>query len=178
MANFSEDDGTGKPGVHSLASMGTLNPGQSGILAETTAAAFEAAWGLPSTTPFAQETTSDDLGKSDTIFLFDNINGTQNIVDELNYMSGGPTTDGKAAVPGSASIIGTNNAAGWVLLTAGTDGAIKSNGGTGDTGSPGFSSFAPAPVPLPAAAWLFMSGLGALVPAWRRRQMAAATAAR
>src|ERR1700761_4301522 len=42
MANFSEDDGTGTPGVHSLASMGVLQPGQSGILAETTAAAFEA----------------------------------------------------------------------------------------------------------------------------------------
>src|ERR1700753_3075207 len=99
MANFSEDDGTGKPGVHSLASMGTLNPGQPGILAETTAAAFEAASGLPSTTPFAQETTSDDLGKSDTIFLFDNINGTQNIVDELNYMSGGAPTERQAAPP-------------------------------------------------------------------------------
>jgi hypothetical protein len=173
MANFSEDDGSDKPGVHSLASMGTLQPGQSGILAESTAASFESAWNLPSTLPFAQENSSDNLGKSDIIYLFDNVNGTQSIVDELNYeVSGSPLTDGDAAVPGSASAIGTNNAAAWVLLKAGSDGAFKSNGGTGDTGSPGFSSFAVAPVPLPAAAWLFMSGFGALAPMLRRRKAA------
>jgi hypothetical protein len=170
MSTFSEDDETGTPGVHSLASMGTLQPGQSGILAETTAATFDAAWNLPSTTPFAQENTSDNLGSKDTIYLFDDVSGTEDIVDELAYGTTGPKTDGVAAVPGSASVIGTNNSAGWVLLAAGTDGAYKSNGGSGDTGSPGYSSFA---VPLPGAAWLLMSGLGALVPSLRRRKSAA-----
>jgi hypothetical protein len=165
MSTFSEDDGTGTPGVHSLASMGVLQPGQTGILAQTTAAAFESAWGLPATTPFAVESSSDNLGKSDTIWLFDNVNGTQQIVDELIYGATGPKTDGVAAVPGSAAVIGTNNSAGWVALTVGMDGARSDNG---DIAAPGVSAFA-SPVPLPAAAWLLISGLGLLAPGLRRR---------
>ncbi len=168
MTTFSEDDSTGQPGVHPLGGLGILQPGQSGILAESDAATFEAAWNLPATTPFVDEGSKDNLGKTDSIYLFDDVNGTEQIVDLLNYGTTGPRTDGVAAVPGSASVIGTNNSAGWVLLTAGQDGAIQANG-DGDVGSPGYSSFA-SPVPLPAAAWLLMSGLGALAPALRRRK--------
>ena len=176
MSSFSEDDATGTPGVHPLSGLGVLQPGQSGILAQTTAATFDAAWNLPASTPFVEEDGSDNLAKTDTIYLFDNVGGTERIVDMLTYGTTGPKTDGAAAVPGSASVIGTNNSAGWVLLTAGTNGAYKSNGGTGDIGSPGYSAFA-SPVPLPGAAWLLLSGLGALAPGLRRRGKSTAAVA-
>jgi hypothetical protein len=170
MSGWSEDDATGTPGVHSLSGLGILQPGQSAILAQATQSAFDSAWNIPSSVPYVVENGTDNLGSSDTIFLFDG----SNIVDELVYGTGsGPKASGVAAVPGSASVIGTNDWAGWVLLTAGQNGAYKSNGGTGDIGSPGFSSFA-TPVPLPAAAWLLISGLGGLVPALRRRRAAVA----
>ncbi len=169
MSGWSEDDSTDKVGVHSLSGFGILQPGQSAILAEAPQATFDAAWNISSSVPYVVENSSDNLGKTDTIYLYD---ASGDIVDELAYGTTGPRTDGAAAVPDSASVIGTNNSAGWELLTAGQDGAIRANG-TGDIGSPGFSSFAPSPVPLPAAAWMLLSGLGALAPALRRRKQAA-----
>jgi hypothetical protein len=166
LAGWSEDDGTGTPGVHALS--GILQSGQSEILAQATPASFIAAWNVPSTDIVVQENSSDNLGRSDTINLFD---GT-NLVDQLTYndqAGEGPRTDGVAAVPGSASAIGVNDAAGWVLTQVGVNHGIRANG-TGDIGSPGFSAF--APVPLPAAAWLLMSGLGALAPTLRGRKQA------
>jgi Lamin Tail Domain len=166
MAGWSEDDSTDSVGVHSLAGLGILQPGESGILAQASQSAFDAAWNLSSSVPYVVENGTDNLGKTDTIYLFDG----NNTVDELAYGTTGPTAKGVAAVPGSASVIGTNDSAGWVLLTAGQDGAIHSGGvASGDVASPGFSSFAPSPVPLPPAAWLLLSGLGAVVLALRRR---------
>ncbi len=164
LSGWSEDDSSDTPGVHPLS--GILQPGQSAILAESTPAAFDAAWGLPSSTDVIQENSTDNLGSSDTIYLFD---GTS-VVDELTYGTVGPKASGTAAVPINAAAIGANNSADWMLLTAGQDGAIHAtgSGSPGDVASPGYSAF--APVPLPAAAWLFMGGLGMFVPALRRRK--------
>jgi len=127
----------------------------------------------PGIVPYVVEGDTDNLGKTDAIYLFD---ASGDIVDFLSYGTTGPKTDGVAAVPGSASVIGANNSAGWVLLTAGQDGAIHANGASnGDVGSPGYSSFA-TPVPLPAAAWLLASGLGTLTPMLRRRKPSRANA--
>lgn len=167
MSGWSEDDATGTPGVHSLSGFGTLQPGQSGVLAEATQTAFDAAWNLSASVPYVEENGTDNLGSADSIYLFDG----SNVVDLLTYGSGsGPKTSGVAAVPGSASVIGTNDWAGWVLLTSGKDGAITADG---DVASPGYSSFAATPVPVPAAAWLLVSGMGALAPVVRRRKQAA-----
>ena len=167
MSGWSEDDGTGTPGEHSLAGFGTLQPGQSGILAQATQATFDAAWNMSASVPFVEENGSDNLGSADSIYLFDG----NNVVDLLTYGTGtGPKASGAAAVPGSASVIGTNNWSGWVLLQAGQPGVVTAGG---DIGSPGYSAFAATPVPLPAAAWLLVSGIGALSPMVRRRKQAA-----
>lgn len=168
MSGWSEDDGSGKVGEHSLSTLGILQPGESGILAETDAATFDQAWDLPLSTPFADESSKDNLGKSDTIFLFDS---SGDIVDELIYGNGsGPSTDGVAAVPDSLAAIGSNDISAWELLTAGQDGAIHADGlSTGDVASPGYSSFAASPVPLPPAVWMLAAGLALLIRALRRR---------
>jgi hypothetical protein len=166
LSGWSEDDATETPGVHPLS--GILQPGQSAILAEATPAAFDAAWGLPSSTDVIEENSTDNLGGTDTIYLFD---GTS-VVDELTYGTVGPKASGTAAVPTNAAAIGANNSADWQLVTLGVNGGIRATGSgygtSGDIASPGYSAF--APVPLPAAAWLFVGGLGMFVPALRRRK--------
>jgi hypothetical protein len=59
---------------------------------------------------------------------------------------------------------GLNNVTLTQLSVAGVNGAFLA-ANAAETGSPGV-----APVPLPAAAWLLLSGLGALAPAARRRR--------
>src|SRR3954454_3042733 len=46
MAGYSFDDDSRIPGSFSLATLGTLAPGKSGLIVETAAAAFRAEWGL------------------------------------------------------------------------------------------------------------------------------------
>jgi Lamin Tail Domain len=60
---------------------------------------------------------------------------------------------------------GLNNTAISQLSAVGVNGAFLSANGA-EIGSPGVAA---APVPLPAAAWLLMSGLGLLAPMTRRR---------
>ena len=164
MTGWSEDDSTGQPGVHPLSGFGVLQPGESGILAETDQATFDAAWNLSSTVPFVNEGSKDNLGNGDAINLY---NGSGQLVDSIVYGSS-PRSDGTAVVPDSPAVIGTNNYADWELVTASTPGAERANGGTGDLAA--FTPF--TPVPLPSAVWLLVGGLGVLTPALRRRKQA------
>jgi PEP-CTERM motif len=110
--------------------------------------------------------SNDNLGNGDEINLYD---ASGDLVDRLTYGSN-PRSDGTSAVPTSLSVIGANDIAGWVLSQNGVAGAYAALGG--DIGSPGYSPFA-STVPLPATAWLLISGFGALAPALRRRKEAA-----
>jgi hypothetical protein len=166
MTGWSEDDSTRSPNKsgHSLSAFGVVQSGQSVIFTEAAPDAFRAAWGLSDSVKVIGPYSNDNLGNGDEINLYDN---TGSLIDRLTYGSD-PRTDGVSAVPTSASVIGANNIAGWVLSQNGVNGAYAALGG--DIGSPGYSSF--APVPLPAAAWLLLSGFGAF--GLRRRKDVAA----
>src|ERR1700761_2800932 len=128
MTGWSEDDSTGQPGVHPLSGFGVLQPGESAILAETDQATFDAAWNLPSTVPFVDEGSKDNLGNGDAINLY---NASGQIVESIAYGTS-PRSDGRAVVPDGPAVSGTNNYGDWELVTASTPGAERADGGTGD----------------------------------------------
>lgn len=143
MTNWAYDDSDGPP--VSLSAFGTVNPGQSVIICEATAVAFNAAWSLSGVTVIGSN--SNNLGRNDSIKLIDN---TAAIVDQLDYgdqtFPGSVRAQGRAAWPCSQAL-GGNDAYGWRLSSLGdSQGSFASS--FFDLGSPGsYTSFA-----CPAAA--------------------------
>ena len=157
MTGWSYDDDSRLPGTFDLSGAGTLQPGESFVIAEESAADFIAVWGLSGVTVLGEYT--NNLGRNDEINLFDN---GSNLIDRLTY--------GDENFPGSIraqnfsgnplpGYEGANDVIGWVLSFDGdTYGSWTSS--WGDVGNPGVF------VPTPASAALL--GLGALI-ARRRR---------
>jgi hypothetical protein len=145
LTGWSQDDATRNPGAHSLSSFGTVQPGESVILTEASASAFRTAWNLCANQKVIGGITTDNLGRSDEINLYDASNA---LVDRLTYNdqgSGsvkGPRTDTKSAWP-SAAALGANNASLWTLSSSGDSEASYASTG-GDIGSPGKSTRATA----------------------------------
>ncbi|MEZ5183262.1 MAG: Calx-beta domain-containing protein [Acidimicrobiales bacterium] len=135
LATYSFDDDSRTPGTFSLAALGTLAPGQSGLVIEGTAAAFRAEWGLAPTVPIAEGNTAN-LGRGDEINLFD---GTT-LADRLTYgdqtFAGTIRTQGASGVPTSCLGLGANNVGLWALSTVG-DGRGSVASTSGDVASPG-----------------------------------------
>jgi hypothetical protein len=141
MNGWSSDDSNRNPGVHSLSSFGVVQPGESVILTETVASTFRSAWGLCSGVKIIGGYSTDNLGRSDEINLYD---ASNTLVDRLTFNdqgSGnvkGPRTDTKSAWVNAAGL-GANNASVWTLsTTGGSEGGVTSSGG--DIGSPGKST--------------------------------------
>jgi predicted extracellular nuclease len=169
-SGWSFDDNSRTPGSQSLSAFGIVLAGQSVIFTESSEATFRSQWNVAATVKVIGGNTNN-LARSDEINLY---NSSNVLVDRLTYNDqdgAGPRTQGVSGRPVSVAAIGANNDGLWVLSVVGDiEHAYRSNGGTGDLGSPGFTSFAPAPVPEPETYAMLLAGLGVLGFAARRRK--------
>ncbi len=134
---FIASDTTCSPFVHLRAGSRTPDLSrQSGLITETTAAAFRTDWGLAASVKIAGSNTNN-LGRNDEINIF---NGTT-LADRLTYgdqnIPGTIRTQGTSGVPISCQALGANTVGAWAFSQNGVDGAKHSS--SGDTGSPGTS---------------------------------------
>lgn len=145
-----------------LTGVSSIAAGQSVIFIEgntaTLQANFTAAWfgsNVPSGLTFGGYSGSGvSLGQSgDAVNIF---NSTGAVVTRVDF--------GASAAGTFDNTAGLNNVTLTQKSVAGVNGAFNSVTG-GEIGSPGV-----APVPLPAAAWLLLSGFGMVGPMLRRRQ--------
>ncbi len=136
MATYSFDDDSRTSGSFSLAGIGTLAPGESGLIVEKTAAAFRTDWGLPDSVKIADLNTNN-LGRADEINIF---NGST-LADRLTYddqtkFPGSIRTVGTSGVPSTCLALGANNVGAWVFSVVGDANGTKTSA-SGDIGSPG-----------------------------------------
>lgn len=133
---WSFDDNSNLAGTQDLSAFGTVQPGESVILAENAAATFRSAWSLCAGQKVIGGLTAN-LGGTDRINLFDAAGQT---VDALDYSTG---THPTIVVAGSSAwtslaAMGQNMIGGWTRATPGdAEASVTSTGG--DVGSPGRS---------------------------------------
>lgn len=139
LAGWSYSDSGRTPGAVPLDAFGSVQAGESVILTGVPAADFRTYWGLCSGVKVIGPNTTQNLGRSDEINVYD---AAATLVDRLTYndqvAGGGPRTNGKSAWV-SAAGLGSNVAAEWTASTAG-DGEGSLVSGNADVGSPGRSA--------------------------------------
>ncbi len=140
LTGWSFDDSNRTPGAFSIGGLGTLQPGETGIITEADAEAFRTHWGLP----ISQKIVGDlglngignNLGRNDEINIYD---AAGLLIDRLTY--------GDQDFPGTIRTqnvsawvcnyaIGTNNINGWSeSLVGDVQGSINAAGAIGNPGA-------------------------------------------
>lgn len=142
MTGWSYSDNARSPGDVSLAAFGIVNAGESVILSEESASGFRTRWGLCAGVKIIGGNSTDNLGRSDEINLYDNNNS---LIDRLTFNDqaaaplGGPRTDTKSAWA-PAAILGTNVHNQWIASTAADAEASYASIPAGFFASPGKST--------------------------------------
>jgi hypothetical protein len=159
MSGWSFDDNSRLAGSQSLSAFGTVQPGESVIITELSAATFRTLWNLCATVKVIGGSTNG-LGREDEINLY---NATNTLIDRLTfgdqtYSPGSIRTTGKGGWV-SATGLGMNDITKWTLSGT-SDSEASYSSTTPDIGSPGKStlatvSFDPCNVPNGAPTIVF-----------------------
>ncbi len=139
MTGWSYDDDHARAGTFDLSAFGTVQPGESVVLTESTAAAFRTAWSLDASVKVIGElglASGENLGRNDQIHLY-NVLGE--IEDRLYYgdqtYAGTIRTQNRSG-QAACSALGQNTVAAWQLATVGDAfGSVAAT--SGDVGTPG-----------------------------------------
>jgi predicted extracellular nuclease len=165
---WSFDDDSRTPGLVSLSLLGTVNPGEAVIIAESAADTFRANWNLPASVKVLGG-NSANLGRNDEINIFD---ASNSLVDRLTYgdqnFPGTIRTLDISGRPSTLAALGANDVRQWTLSSV-ADGAGSYQSATGAfVANPGI-----APVPEPGTYALLLAGLGLLAGAVHRARASA-----
>ncbi|GAB4034991.1 putative Ig domain-containing protein [Spirosoma gilvum] len=136
LTGWSFDDNTRVAGSFSIGAFGLVQPGESVVIAEASAAAFRTAWYLPATVKVIGS-NNQNLGNGDEINIYD---ATNTLVDRLTYPSssaGGSTvfTNGFSAWTNQENL-GTNSITSWRLSVI-NDAQHSYASADGNVGNPG-----------------------------------------
>lgn len=152
MNGWSFDDSDGIAGSQSLSAFGAVAPGESVILTDETESEFRTNWGLSASVKIIGG-NSNNLGRNDTIFIYDAANA---VVDQLRYgdqdFPGSPRTQNVSASPMDDSALHADNVALWVLSSK-NDKYLADDSGRDELGSPGRFVMVPEPATLALAAF-------------------------
>ncbi len=162
MNGWSYSDEDDEPGTVSLSAFGIVNPGESVIFTEASAATFKTAWNIPMVKVIGGVT--DNLSRTDAIYIYDNSDATIDVLDfgDESSPGAGPRTQNRSGNPLTLAAVGANDVSQWVLSSV-ADAYGSYNSTSSTTGNPGKFALIPEPSSLELAA------MGVALLARRRR---------
>lgn len=153
-SGWSFDDDSRSPGSFSLSGLGTVAPGESVIMTESSASDFRAAWSLPLTVKVLGG-NSNNLGRNDEINIYD---ASNLLADRLTFgdqnFPGTIRTQNVSGNPITLAALGANSVSQWQLSFLG-DAYGTYTSSFGDLGNPGIGTYV---VPEPSTVALFIAG--------------------